>query len=100
VQHKLRETEDEFVLQMQGKFTHRDYAGFLAIADHMVAARIQRFIFDMEQLEFIDSAGIGMMLMILDIGQRHAVEVIIRNARGAAQSIIRNAHLEDLFTLA
>jgi len=100
MQHKLHETGEEFVLRMHGKFTHRDYADVLGIADRMVEARTQRFVFDMDQLEFIDSAGIGMMLMILDIGQRHAIEVIIRNAHGATQAVVRNAHLDELFTVA
>jgi stage II sporulation protein AA (anti-sigma F factor antagonist) len=99
LQHKLQETGDEFILHMQGKFTHRDYADFLAVVDRMVEARTQHFIFDMDHLDFIDSAGIGMMLMILDIGQRHAVEVIVRNTHGPVQAVIRNAHLDELFAL-
>jgi len=99
VEHELFSKDGQAVLRMRGKFTHRDYGDFLAVIESMATLAPASFAFDMEELDFIDSGGIGMLLMALDVARRHAIPLIIRKAKGQAKSVIENAHLGELFTL-
>ena len=63
----LLDRDGELVLPLKGKFTHRNFADFVAVTEALAASRPQCFVVEMSELAFIDSGGIGMLLMALDV---------------------------------
>lgn len=86
----------ELVLLMRGKFTHRDYCGFLDFTDRLATSKAHRVVLDMSGVEFIDSGGVGMLLMAMDVARRNHIPISIQNARGQVATAIERS-MGELF---
>jgi anti-anti-sigma factor len=95
----LLDRDGELVLPLKGKFTHRNFADFVAVTEALAASRPQCFVVEMSELAFIDSGGIGMLLMALDVARRHDIRLVLRGAHGQVRAVLDNARLEDLICL-
>lgn len=59
IQHGARATE----VFLSGKLTMRDHEGFLAMVDTATTGAAGRLILDLSSIDFIDSAGLGLLLV-------------------------------------
>ena len=53
-------------ITMIGPFTFNDHITFREVLDSMETPDVQHIVFHMSQVDFIDSAGLGMLLLALD----------------------------------
>jgi anti-anti-sigma regulatory factor len=91
-----QETGRDHVLIALGKsFTFRDYRGFRSGYEGKPTK--SRFVVDMRETEYIDSSGLGMLLILKDYAVGGSVE--LRNAGAAVQRILSMAHFDRLFPL-
>ena len=60
-------------------------------------AGIRAFVLDFKNTDYLDSAALGMMLLLRRVAQEQGQTVRIINARGIVQEVLRIAHFQDLF---
>lgn len=61
--YKINNTGEILSVNLRGRLTFSDYSSFKQIVDSIGTVKKQQCIFDLENLEYIDSAGLGMFLL-------------------------------------
>lgn len=97
--HKLESLGSDLVVYLSGKFTHADYREFLDFSKELDFTGKTRLIFDLTELDFIDSGGVGMLVMSADLCQKYNAEVVLRGSRGHVRTVIDNSNLAEVFTV-
>lgn len=75
---------------------HDQLSGIVALIDRCPA---RRFVIDVSQLEFIDSAGLGMLLILQDEAETRNVKLVVRGPRGAVKQSIDLARIGEIVTI-
>ncbi|QJE72939.1 STAS domain-containing protein [Aerophototrophica crusticola] len=87
------------VLVMQGRLTLADHDQFREILDMAEGKAGSSLSFDLSALSFIDSNGLGMLLMLRDKVQGRGGRVILRAPRPTVAGFLRVACLHTLFDI-
>lgn len=66
----------------------------------MKATATPRWIFDFTGLDFMDSAGLGMLLIARDTAQQMGAELELCGVRGDVERLFRITKLDGLFKMA
>ena len=95
------ESDDEIGLRLcvSGRMTFNDHLEMKSITRHIITAQIKRFTFDFDKLEFIDSAGIGMLLIIASEIKSIGGAFIIENPRGQVARVFEAAKVRDMIAI-
>lgn len=89
---------DEFNVALKGQFTYADNQKFKAIIDSMQKGGIRQINLNFAQVDFIDSAGLGMMLLLRDLCQNRHIPISIQSAGGQVERIFMISKFDQLFT--
>lgn len=99
VNYDLQEQEQDVTIRLEGRVTYADHAHFRDIINRVRGASAPRVVVDLAGVEFIDSAGLGMLLMMRDTAEAREATVVLRGAQGQVARIIAASKFESLFTL-
>jgi anti-anti-sigma factor len=86
-------------VSISGDFTFTDHAAFKAIADRVFEGKDWPIVMDLTKLEFIDSAGLGMLLIIRDEAKKAKRSLVLRGARGQVKRMFDVTKFDTLFTV-
>lgn len=86
-------------ITMTGRFTFADHGSFKKIVDTVRAGQMEALTFNMQGVEFIDSAALGMLLIVREEAQKHKFLVALSGAQGQVDKMFRVSKFETLFTL-
>ncbi len=85
---------------MKGKFTFADNQIFRSMLEQIQAQPISQIVFQMEQLEFVDSAGLGMLLLARDEARKNTQpQIILEGASGQVKKMLQMARFNQYFQL-
>lgn len=87
----------EAVIRVAGRFTFTDYTTFRAIVGETLAGGPKKLAFDLRELEFLDSAALGMLLLARDEAGKINAPVAIRGAAGQVERVLDVARFKTLF---
>jgi HptB-dependent secretion and biofilm anti anti-sigma factor len=82
--------------------------GRLEFSDHDKIHQIVKFLdvpnleclsFELSNLEFIDSTGLGMFLYIQEVAQKMEIPIILRGARGEIRSLFELTKLDEIISI-
>jgi anti-anti-sigma factor len=88
--------EGRAVVYCVGRMTLPTQAGFARIADDMRAAGNRDWHFDLTDVEFIDSAGMWMLLMVRSVAKELGGQLSISGASGQVAKALDLASFEDV----
>ncbi len=91
--------KDILDVQMSGKFTFSDHQVFRPVLERMSAREIRSINFHMNEVEFIDSAALGMLLLANDEAGKHNKGINIVGAQGQVLKMFDMARFNALFTM-
>jgi len=83
-------------LYLQGRLTFSDNVVFRKIVDDLKEYNGAKCIFDLSDLEFIDSAGLGMLMLLRDATVSKSFKISIRNADGQVRRMLEIAKFDAL----
>lgn len=92
-------SEQDSFAALSGQLTFSDRERFRDMARRLVASARARLVIDVSSLEFIDSAGLGMLLLLREeiaAGQR---EIVLRNAQGQVKRMFEVSRFDTLFVV-
>lgn len=84
-------------VKLTGKFTFSDHLPFRDVLIEFADKDISKVILHMAGLTFIDSAAIGMLLLVHDEAQKQNKEAVLLGVTGQVKKMIELAKLNTLF---
>lgn len=86
----------EIRVSLNGRLTLADHGGVRRMIGEMMRAVPTRLVLHLAGLEFIDSAGIGMMLIAHEEAGRHGRTLVLREPRGQVLRVLDLARLDKV----
>lgn len=86
-------------LSLSGKFTFADHQNFRNIVNLIGSGTVSSIVFDLANLEFVDSAALGMFLVAREEGKKHSVDIILQNPVGHVQKMFEISNFRNLFEM-
>lgn len=99
MQYESSERDDTIHVTLHGRVTYTDHPSFRNVISQVRDSRARHLVFDVSDVEFIDSAGLGMLLMVRDTASERRADVVLRGARGQVERIFTSSNFDSLFTL-
>ena len=86
-------------VMFRGDFTFTDHMTFLDVMNRLLGATTVPIVIDVSHLDFIDSAGLGMLLIIRDEASKANRGVTLRRPRGQVKRMFDVTKFEVLFLI-
>jgi anti-anti-sigma factor len=87
------------VVKFSGDLTFNDHIAFREIADRLAAASDTTLVIELSELDFIDSAGLGMLLIAREESRKANRALVLRGAKGQVKRMFGLTKFETLFTV-
>ena len=84
---------------LRGTFTFADNAAFKQVIQLTEATDIRSFEIDFAQVDFIDSAVLGMLMILRNEAANQGQSVTIRGARGQVEKVMRMSQFDSKFMM-
>lgn len=81
---------------LSGRVTSRDFEGFKALTALFEGADSQRLVLDLSAVEFMDSMGLGMVLMLQDKAKNKGVGFSLQGVKGQVKRLFELVKLGNL----
>lgn len=92
-------TADAAVIHLSGRLTFAENSAFRRVVEGLQHAGSDDVVIDLAELDFIDSAGMGMLLVARDLTAARGGRVRLGNASGQVARMLQLAKFGDFFTL-
>ena len=97
--YQLTEVGGAPTYRFAGRWTFKDHGQAAGIAKDVGAMQAGRCVLDLTDLQFIDSAGLGMLLMVKEATKGRDVDIVLRGVADNVRSIMTLAKFDTLFTI-
>ncbi|XOZ35046.1 STAS domain-containing protein [Halomonadaceae bacterium KBTZ08] len=95
---KLENGDGTVTLCLHGQFDFHAYNDFKPKqTEALDAPGTQYLVMDMTNLDYLDSAALGTLLLLREKAQDRDIEVLIRGASGVVQDTLEIAHFRRMF---
>ncbi|NYZ14787.1 STAS domain-containing protein [Azospirillum sp. RWY-5-1] len=91
--------EQEAVVALRGRLTFNDHAKLRALIREMLQNPVKRQVLELGSLEFVDSAGIGMLLIAREEMGNADKKLVLRGAQGQVKRVLTVAQLGKIVTI-
>jgi len=99
MRYHLQEKEDMFEATVSEKITFSDLEGFREIISKMLESGSSQNVVDLADVEFIDSAGLGMLLLARDEVSKTDANLTLRAPQGQVRKMFEVARFDEMFTI-
>lgn len=86
-----------FTAVLREAFTFADNHAFRQILQEIERQPVTDIIFDVAGVEFVDSAALGMLLLLRDVSQKKRAQVSLRGAGGQVKKMFDVSKFSQLF---
>ena len=97
--YAIETSDHEGVARLKGRLIFTEHSTMRTLIKELSQSSAKRQVLVLEDLEFIDSAGIGMLLIAKEELTKGGKEFILRRANGQVQRVLKVAQLGRLITL-
>lgn len=86
-------------LVLRDQLTFADREVFDTVIDKLLARQRRQAAVDLSALDYMDSAGLGMLLTLRDRAERAGAEVVLRRPRSEVRELLVLACFDTLFRI-
>lgn len=86
-------------LHIKGTFTFSDNAKFREILSLLKDEKVASLELDLSELQFIDSAALGMLLLLHDEALKKQKRIVISSAQGQIKKMLQLSNFEEIFNI-
>lgn len=97
MQYAVETGEKRITATLRGRFTFADHQSFRELIDQFGRAAGGQVVLDMEAVEFVDSAALGMLLVASDATRGAGAALLVRRPRGQVRRTFEAADIGELF---
>ena len=87
------------VARIAGNFTFPDYVKFKDVLDLTKDENINSILIDVSGLEFVDSAALGMLMILRGDAQKTMKTVSISGMKGQVEKVLKMSKFDTLFNM-
>jgi HptB-dependent secretion and biofilm anti anti-sigma factor len=91
--YRIEQNDIEARISLTGRLTFNDHGKVRTMIQEMVQSRANRQIFVINGLEFVDSSGLGMILVAREEVTQLEKKLILRGAQGQVKRVLTVAQL-------
>lgn len=91
--------KDLYTVNMKGRLTFVDHATFRKMIDQVRETKASQCVLQLHELEFIDSAGLGMLLVLRDTLIKNSGNLILKTPRGQVKKMFQVSHFDTMFDI-
>lgn len=84
---------------ISGEFTFADHGTFKQMMAALFCSKSAPIVIDVSRLDFIDSAGLGMLLLVRDEAGKAERKLILKGPRGQVKRMFDVTKFENLFAI-
>mgnify|MGYP001805953958 CR=1 FL=1 len=99
MEYKIDANDAEAVVAVRGRLTFNDHAKLRSLIQEMLQIKAKRQIVDLSNLEFVDSAGIGMLLIAREELTTAEKTFILRSPQGQVKRVLSVAQLGKIVNI-
>ena len=100
MQFSIRSEGSSRIAELSGRMTFHDHKEFRDMLGQLIEAGVQSYVFDLSNVEHVDSSGLGMLLLARDNAENAGTTtVVLRKAPESVRHTLRLAKFEELFTI-
>lgn len=92
-------TDNDAVVSLSGELTFVDHPVFRTMTTRLMQAKSSPSVIDLAGLQFIDSAGLGMLLVARDEAKRANRALVLRHPAGQVKRMFEISKFETLFSV-
>jgi anti-sigma B factor antagonist len=96
---KIRKNRDIYIIDIQGELDLYNSYKLKELLMKMLEKKIERFIINMEDVEYIDSSGIGALIYISSTLKKMNLRLAITNIHGSVKKVIELTKLMGYFPI-
>jgi anti-sigma B factor antagonist len=96
---KIRKNQDTFIIDVQGELDLYNSYKLKELLMKMLEKKIERFIINLEEVEYIDSSGIGALIYISSTLKKLNHKLAITNIHGSVKKVIELTKLMGYFPI-
>lgn len=93
----IRDRDTSTKIKVSGRFDFSCHGSFRDA--YAGAPTTSDFVVDMEETTYVDSAALGMLLLLREHAQRNGTRVTITNVKGAPKEVLEIANFRRLFKI-
>lgn len=95
----IESKDQEAVVRLRGRLTFNDHAKLRGLIREMLLLTPARQVLDLSALEFVDSAGIGMLLIAREEMANADKKLVLRGAQGQVKRVLTVAQLGKIVAI-
>jgi len=99
MEYQIAINGDTFEARLSESITFSDLDGFRAMVKRMIDSNSDSNIVDLSDVEFIDSAGLGMLLLARDEISKRSSSLTLKSPQGQVQRMFSVARFEQMFDI-
>lgn len=99
MQYSLADNDGATEIKFSGRFTFTDHALFRDLLNELIGKKNRKNVFVLKDVEFIDSAGLGMLLLAREEAQQQNLNISLRGAQGQVKRMFDVARFDTMFTI-
>jgi len=99
MEYRIEIGANETVVQLSGRLTFNDHVPWRALIHEMSRDAAKNQTMDLGALEFVDSAGIGMLLIAREEMSAAGKHLSLRNAKGQVKRVLNVAQINKLIPI-
>jgi anti-anti-sigma factor len=96
---KIQFQDNGAPVSFSGEFTFADHAAFRDVAGRLLQTKDETVIINLSQLQFIDSAGLGMLLIARDEVGKSNRKLVLAQPQGQVKRMFAVTKFDQLFTI-
>jgi len=97
MEHQARFEGDQFTLTLSGRITYQDHVTFRSFIETIDSGDVKKVSIELAKADFIDSAGLGMLLLLRDAVSQRQGRVSLVRPQGQVQRLIDTSRFSALF---
>lgn len=99
MKYEITDDSDGPTLLLRDQLTFDDREVFEGVIDKLLARKRRQVAVDLSALDYMDSAGLGMLLTLRDHAERAGADVVLRRPRSEVRELLDLACFGTLFTI-
>jgi len=96
---KVRTTADSVTAELTGRLEFTDHDRLHEVVALLDRPGLKRFAVDLEGLSFIDSAGLGILLILQEEADHKQIPMVVRRPRDDVKRSIELAKISEMITI-
>lgn len=99
MEYTIRDEGRVSVAALKGRLTFAENTAFREMLGRLQKSPAHEWMLDLSGIDFIDSAGLGLLIIIRELAEKGNVSLRLRRPREQAERLFEVAKLNKLFTI-